>query len=302
MLIGSLPTLKSLSTSLHQTSNISIYHLRLTIHKLFISTHLNVATPLTKSPTSNRRDVRLASKTFLKKMIPHDVCQAQFDDWRSLMTVSECPQCVPPEKLSMQCQHRRVSRDQEDSGDSLRDLWGEVSSPLLARFGRFKSRRGQSSKTAAWNRELLSLALTGSSFSDSFSTLFKYSPLRNWGRAESSLNKLKQYSSSYLTKSQCCTLGQSSDILIPRLYISWTLELEKILLCSASWQGGAPSLCWCPPRSRYIIEKEIVTNRSQSHFYGLAFFDILVSIIYVTRQENIKGGCYEGESAFVKLM
>ena len=163
------------------------------------------------------------------------------------MTVSECPQCVPPEKLSMQCQHRRVSRDQEDSGDSLRDLWGEVSSPLLARFGRFKSRRGQSSKTAAWNRELLSLALTGSSFSDSFSTLFKYSPLRNWGRAESSLNKLKQYSSSYLTKSQCCTLGQSSDILTsPHLYID-ILELEKILLSSASWQGGAPSLCWCPP-------------------------------------------------------
>ena len=63
-------------------------------------------------------------------MIPHDVCQAQFDDWRSLMTVSECPQCVPPEKLSMQCQHRRVSGDQEDSGDSLRDLRGEVSSPM----------------------------------------------------------------------------------------------------------------------------------------------------------------------------
>ena len=238
MLIGSLPTLKSLSTSLHQTSNISIYHLRLTIHKLFISTHLNVATPLTKSPTSNRRDVRLASKTFLKKMIPHDVCQAQFDDWRSLMTVSECPQCVPPEKLSMQCQHRRVSRDQEDSGDSLRDLWGEVSSPLLARFGRFKSRRGQSSKTAAWNRELLSLALTGSSFSDSFSTLFKYSPLRNWGRAESSLNKLKQYSSSYLTKSQCCTLGQSYDILtLPHLYLSW------------SWRRS----CYAPPPDKEAL-------------------------------------------------
>ena len=69
MLIGSLPTLKSLSTSLHQTSNISIYHLRLTIHKLFISTRLNVATPLTKSPTSNRRDVRYICVTrhFWKK-------------------------------------------------------------------------------------------------------------------------------------------------------------------------------------------------------------------------------------------
>ena len=139
------------------------------------------------------------------------------------MTVSECPQCSPPEKLSILCEHLRVSGDQEDGGvQSTVSGISEDESPVMAQFRRFQNRRGRgkSSKTAACNRELLSLALTGSSFSDSFSTLFKYSPLRNWGRDESSLNKLKQNIWGYLTKLELYT------------QLHWTF------LSAASFPGG----------------------------------------------------------------
>lgn len=171
--------------------------------------HFKVATPLEIDKVSLRNLLKsliaAGVEDIFEKITPQDVCQAQFDDWRSLMTVSECPQCLPPEKLSMLCQHLRVSGDQEDGGEqspgSLRrslQSWNS-SADFKTDEDIFQRLR------AACNRELLSLALTGSSFSDSFSTLFKYSPLRNWGRDESSLNKLKLYNEA-TWPSQCGAL------------------------------------------------------------------------------------------------